>query len=141
MHLRLSLRRIIAVVAVMILCAILAWVYLGHAELTLYVSNQSRATDPVQIQVQVDGTLVVNRDFTFGTGHGWHEFTLSLRPGSHNIVVTSQNGQAELEQSFFVFWPHHWAVVDYWHNPAGHPVRPKSPCFSFHIQMYKLYFM
>jgi hypothetical protein len=50
---------------------------------TLYVSNQSFAIDPVDINVYFDDTLVVVRDFEVGSQHNWHEFEVVLTPGAH----------------------------------------------------------
>ena len=42
--------------------------------LTLYISNQSFAIDPVDIKVNIDGKPAVRGDFEVGSQHSWHEF-------------------------------------------------------------------
>jgi hypothetical protein len=115
--------------------AIAGWLLLGRAGLTLYVSNQSSAMDPVHIHVTVDGDPLADGDFAAEDFHAWHAFEVSLRPGWHRIVAVSENGDAELDSDFLIFWPRHWAVLDYWYRPRE-DVYPRTPRhFTFYISI------
>ena len=87
----------------------------GRADLVLWVSNQSFADDPVHIEVIVDGTKVVDRQFEVGSQHTWVQFPLALdRSGRHAIVARSDTGVA-WETTFRVpRGEQRYAVVEYW---------------------------
>jgi hypothetical protein len=117
------------------------WLVVVPTNLTLYISNQSSAIDPVDIQVEIDGRLVTNDQFNCRGGHNWRNFALPLRPGWHNIRARSAKGEAILQAKFSMFWSR-WAALDYWYTPAdptiGRPITPRQ--FSFHIQSTAMYF-
>jgi hypothetical protein len=116
------------------------WFALVPRDLTLYVSNQSSACDPIDIHIEIDGQLVADDTLNFGHGHAWKTFTLSLRPGWHTIVARSAKGEAVFQADFAMFWSR-WAELDYWCAP-GDPrfgQRPTAKHFSFDIQSHRLY--
>jgi hypothetical protein len=121
--------------------AIALWLALVPINLTLHVSNQSSAIDPVDIQVEIDGQLVANDHFYFRGGHNWKTFTLPLRPGWHSIHASSAKGESVLQAKVSIFWSR-WAALDYWYAPAdptvGRPITPKQ--FGFYIQNAPIYF-
>lgn len=82
-------------------------------EVVLYVSNQNRQTDPVDIRVTVDGKRVVNGKFELGSGHNWSTFKLSLQGGTHHIIANSEKGGASLDVVFEVHRKR-WLTLDYW---------------------------
>jgi hypothetical protein len=88
---------------------------------TLVVSNQSIKVSPVDIEVRVDGELVVSEEFEVGGGvreqHQWRELAFELEGGSHRIEVSSQRGDAALEDAFELDGPK-WAALAFW-SPAG----------------------
>jgi hypothetical protein len=91
---------------------IVLWFALVPINLTLYVGNQSSAIDPVDIQVEIDGRLVVNDLFPFGNGHTCKKLVLPVRPGWHRINARSVKGEAVFHTEFSTFWSR-WAVLDY----------------------------
>lgn len=84
---------------------------------TLYVSNQSLVVSPVDIEVRIDGEVVVVREFEVGSQtriqHQWHEFKVELESGPHRLEVSSQRGDARLEREFALDGPT-WATLGYW---------------------------
>jgi len=103
-----------------------------NGSFTLYVSNQSFAISPVDIQVEIDGEVVIREYFDVANQHNWKAFKLSLSPGQHKLKVSSVKGNAELSKEFDVT-DEHWAVVDYWYYPKSH-YNPTPKKLTFDIQ-------
>lgn len=99
-------------------------------QFTLYVSNQSFALSPVDIEIRVNGEVVVHDYFDVKNQHNWKQFTLALPPGPYTLNVSSRRGGAELTKDFVVK-DKHWAVVDYWYYPRSHYMpTPRKLTFS-----------
>lgn len=96
----------------------------------LYVSNQSFEIDPVDIEVRVDGRLVVSKDFNVGSQHNWESFRLSLPAGRHVLTARSKRGEAEIRQPFDVDG-NRWLVLDYWFYSKKYGNPPESRHFQF----------
>jgi hypothetical protein len=112
-----------------------------NGRFTLYVSNQSFAISPVDIQVEIDGEVVVREHFDVGNQHSWKAFTLNLSAGKHRLKVSSAKGEAELSEGFEVKGEH-WALISYWYYPKltrGAEPTPKQ--FTFTIQDEPIYFI
>jgi hypothetical protein len=121
-----------AVPAMLLLPAVLAlWLVLVPINLTLYVSNQSPTLDPVDIQVEIDGRVVVNDGFRAGGFHNWQRFVLPLRPGRHSITARTVKGESIVQSEFSMFWSR-WAVLDYWYHPDV-AWRKTPGHFSFYV--------
>jgi hypothetical protein len=91
----------------------------GVATLTLSVSNQSFADDPVRITVRIDGDVVVDDDFFVGSQHNWRTFDLAMTPGEHLVSLTSDTN-VESETTLAVRSDgHRWAVAAYWCQPSA----------------------
>ena len=86
---------------------------------TLYVCNQSLALSPIDIQVEIDGEVVVQEEFEVSHQLNWKTFDLKLSPGKHTINVSSEKGQAQLIEEFMVT-SEHGASVEYWYYPESH---------------------
>jgi hypothetical protein len=84
----------------------------------LYISNQSDAISPVDINVFVDGSLVANGLFDVGSQHSWQALPLKLSPGRHRIVAVSSKGHARLERVFEVD-DKLWVALAYWFYPRS----------------------
>lgn len=108
------------------------------ANFSLYVSNQSFAIDPVDIEILIDGEPAVTGDFFVEGQHNWHKFHFELAPGEHTLTAKSVTGDVDLERTFEVT-DRHWAVVDFWYYPDSH-YEPTPPSLSFHIQDEPIYF-
>lgn len=91
------------------------------ANFVLHVSNQSLALEKVDLQIRIDGKILVDEEFHVGEGeslaHNWKTFYLDVADGSHKLEVVSKQGGAKLEHSFEKKGKR-WAVVDYWFRPA-----------------------
>ena len=79
----------------------------------IYVSNQMGKVNPVNIKVSIDQKTIVNGDFSNDGGYSWTPFKTSMKDGGHQIVVTSDNGDAGLDVIFEVDKPL-WLVISYW---------------------------
>jgi len=107
----------------------------------LYVSNQSFAISPVDIEVFLDGKRVVDGSFEVGSQHTIEVFVLKLSPGRHKIVAESSKGHAKLEQDFEVT-AKTWAALDFWYYPKM--VGGAGPCprhFTLDVSQEPIYFL
>jgi hypothetical protein len=105
----------------------------GEATLTLLVSNQSFADDPVRITVRIDGVLVVDDDFFVGSQHNWRTFDLAVTPGDHLVSLTSDTNVESETTLAIPSDGHRWAAAAYWYQPSA-PTDTGAPVtgeFSF----------
>jgi hypothetical protein len=85
--------------------------------LTLLVSNQSFADDPVRITISIDGDVVVDDEFSVGMQDNWIAFEVRLPPGNHELTMRSSTGvEADAEVSIPAAG-HRWASAAYWNSP------------------------
>jgi hypothetical protein len=95
----------------------------------LLVSNQSFAVDPVDIEISVDGEVVVRENFEVAGDqppqHNWREFHLRLEPGTHSLTATANDG-AELETTFEVTGDHTLAVAHWADESRAAGTEPKA---------------
>jgi hypothetical protein len=110
-----------------------------EGNLTLYVSNQSSEIDPVDIEILIDGEVVIDRDFAVEGGHNWSGVVLRLLPGTHTLLIRSHKGKASMERSFEVTG-RHWAVINYWYHSGLHGT-PTPKQFEFYISDKVIKFM
>lgn len=87
-----------------------------NGKFVLYVSNQSNAIDPVNINIRIDDTLAIEQNFEWKGGHNWKQFKFDLANGMHNIRAESQNGNASLGKDINI-QDSLWVVVNYWYYP------------------------
>ncbi len=80
---------------------------------TIYVSNQTGELDPVNIMPSVDHRNIVNGNFSSGSGHNWSGYKLALKEGEHQLIVTSDNGDAGLDVVFVLDKPLS-LIITYW---------------------------
>jgi hypothetical protein len=96
---------------------------------TLLVSNQSFAVDPVEIEIAVDGEVVVRDAFEVAGDqppqHNWREYHPRLQPGTHRLVATANDG-AELETTFEVAGDHTIAVAHWTEQSSAAGTEPKG---------------
>lgn len=94
----------------------------GQANFVLYVSNQSLTLRNVDLEIRVDGRVLIAEDFDVGEGedlaHNWKTFYLDVPDGAHELRAVSRKGDARLEHPF-VMQGKRWAVIDYWFKPAS----------------------
>jgi hypothetical protein len=99
---------------------------------TLYVSNQSFDIKRVDIQIKIDGIVVVSNYFEVGNQHNWKGFLLSLPKGTHTIEIHSDQEDTNLSETFDIK-DKHWAVVDFWYASKSRS-SPTKKKFTFTIQ-------
>jgi hypothetical protein len=88
--------------------------------LTLLVSNQSFADDPVRIAISIDGDVVVDDEFSVGMQDNWITFEVRLPPGNHELTMRSSTGvEADVALSIAA-GAHRWASVAYWYSSPEH---------------------
>ncbi|MDH5502572.1 MAG: hypothetical protein OEY98_00925 [Acidimicrobiia bacterium] len=91
---------------------------IGSNEVLLYVSNQSYEDPDIQINVTIDGEVVVDDRFLVDNQHNWVPYLLRLSPGKHLLRAESSTG-ATFEGPFETLpGQPRWAVLDYW-NESG----------------------
>ena len=95
----------------------------------LYVSNQSFDIDPVNIQVYIDGEMIVDGTFRVESQHTWILFDLELEPGEHTLRAVGNNGDAELAETFNIS-DEHWGAVGFWASPTD----AQEPMFTFDVE-------
>lgn len=75
-----------------------------NANITLLASNQSFDVNPVDIEILIDGRVVVQDEFNVEGDqppqHNWQQYQLRLDDGSHSLVAKSDKGQAQLKTTF-----------------------------------------
>ncbi|MCL4847743.1 MAG: hypothetical protein KJ066_14485 [Acidobacteria bacterium] len=73
---------------------------------TLRVSNQSFAVNPVDIAIAIDGEPLVRAELDVAgeqpAQHNWQTFRYRLPEGRHSLVASSTRGRARLETNFEV---------------------------------------
>jgi hypothetical protein len=84
---------------------------------TVLVSNQSFDVNPVDVEICIDGRVVVQDMFDVQGDqlpqHNWQQYHLRLDKGSHSLVARSEKGQAQLNTTFEV--PDvHTVTIAYW---------------------------
>lgn len=88
--------------------------------LTLLVSNQSFADDPVRITISIDGDVVVDDEFSVGMQDNWIAFEVRLPPGNHELTMRSSTGVEADAEVLIPAGGHRWANVAYWYSPPDH---------------------
>lgn len=63
-----------------------------------FVSNQSLAVDPSNIEVGFDGRQILQRELRTGTQHTWERATISVPPGKHTVTVREAKTQTHRSQ-------------------------------------------
>lgn len=71
---------------------------------TLLVSNQSFDVNPVDIEISIDGRVVVRGEFDVSgeqpPQHNWARYPMQLEDGSHRLTASSKTGRARLDTNF-----------------------------------------
>lgn len=108
----------------------------SEQHLTLHVSNQSFADDPVEITVAIDGDEVVHDRFFVEGQHTWITYELAFTAGTHEVVITSDTGARQNATLDLPPDGERWAVVNYWYDEpdAERPgTDPAQRSISFQI--------
>lgn len=108
-----------------------------NGNFTLYVSNQNLEVNRVDIQIKIDGKLVVSEFFKVGNRHR-KSFALSLPKGTHTLDVRSDQEDVNLTKQFEIK-DKHWGVVNFWYNLENHDPKT-SKHFIFMIEDKPIYF-
>jgi hypothetical protein len=96
---------------------------------TLLVSNQSFDIDPVDIEISIDGQVIVQDEFDVQGDqlpqHNWQQYHLRLNDGLHSLVVKSEKGQAEQQAKFAVAGAHSCTIA-FWYDHRSSRSKPKG---------------
>jgi hypothetical protein len=114
---------------------------------TLYVSGTSTVINRVDIQIRIDGKVVVAEYFDIRSRksmrrmhHHHKRFVLSLPKGPHTIDIHSDQESINLKESFTIT-DRHWATVGFWYFPEGNYTDSTTPKgFFFRIQDKRIIF-
>ena len=87
-----------------------------HADLHLWVSNQSYLDDPVVLTIDIDGQLVTSQPFEVKHQHHWVLFPLEIPAGSHIVHVVSDTGVTRTQPFTLPAGLRRYAVIDYWND-------------------------
>jgi hypothetical protein len=91
------------------------------SDLTLLISNQSFDINPVDIEIKIDGEVVVKDNFNVQQGqlsqHNWQQYHLQLSRGSHQLVATSKKGKAQLQTELKIEAAQ-TSMIAYWKNQS-----------------------
>jgi hypothetical protein len=101
-------------------------------DFTLLVSSESSAIDPIDVRIEIDGSLVVSDYIFAGDHHTYIPFRLSLPRGDHRIRISSVKGGAELSARFNLS-DQDVGVATYWYRPDSH-YNPTPRKFDFRVQ-------
>lgn len=91
------------------------------APLHLYVSNQSFAVDPVDVDVFVDGVKLVTGDFLVGNQHTFVRFDFQAATTKHTLRAVTQKGGVERTEPVDVPASGRWVVVMFWSDGQAAP--------------------
>ncbi len=98
--------------------------------LHLFVSNQSSALDPVDIDIAIDGVPAVEGEFRVEGSHNWYRFDFYLAAGEHVVSAETEVGEVSMTWDFAIAADEHWAVIDFWLDSE----RGAQPYFSWDLQ-------
>ena len=126
-----KIKTIIAFMTMMVLVEC-DYAKLPNIQFTLYISNQSLAIDSVDIQVEIDGEMVVSDNFYIGSAHTFVPFELSLEQGMHKIDIWTVRGDADLSTEFELV-DHDTGVIMDWYHPKSY-FNSTPPKFDFLTQ-------
>lgn len=95
-------------------------------KLTLMVRNHNSTVDPVDIKVTLDGRVIIDENFKYGStikvgggvevpapGLDWKQLPLKLAVGQHQVKAVSARGDAVLETDFTTTDKDGWASLEY----------------------------
>ena len=85
----------------------------------IYVSNQSFDIATVDVKIMIDDKIYISGDFEVRDQHEYVSYRFELVPGSHNIKVESEAGEAMYEGEFEIVDSAR-AVVEFWYYPETH---------------------
>jgi len=84
---------------------------------TLYISNQDRSTDPLDVRVLLDGAPIIRASIAIGQIHPSYEaYHFNWQPGVHELRIESTRVSAKLVSKVEVK-AKHWVSVLYGYPP------------------------
>ncbi len=90
----------------------------GAGNLGIIVSNQSFEIDAVDVHVRIDGKVAISDVFLVEGQHTFIDYTFDIRPGLHQLSVTTAAGEAQLEAQIETTTSKRWATIMYWYYPT-----------------------
>jgi hypothetical protein len=93
-----------------------------NGNFTLYITNESTATVPVDIAISFDGVRAIQDQFGIPgerrTPRSYVTYTFQLSPGKHRLTATAANGRTSVSQEFDITGKH-WAALTYGASPKS----------------------
>ena len=108
--------------------------------LTLSVSNQSSAEDPIELAITIDGFRAVAGQFAWQGGHNWIEYELPLSIGRHDITIATPEGVTRRATFEIPDNGQLWGVVNYWYAPAGATSSGTDRAIEFRTDTERIFF-
>ena len=104
-----------------------------NTNFTMFVSNQQRNIDPVDLSIFIDGKLIVSDEYYIGNMHNWIRYDINQTIGKHTIIVTSISGNYAINSTFEIK-DKLWLVIDFWteneyHSPITISQNDHEPMF------------
>jgi len=106
--------------------------------LTLYLSNESSERGPIDIQLFIDGQLMVDTILEYKF-HTRSRFGFTIEKGDHQVQLVSQSGEAILEKKITIV-EKHWMAIWYFYTTGKKGGAVIDPVFSFKFQDHPIYF-
>lgn len=97
----------------------------NYRNFTLYISNQNRWFDPVNITVRLGGTVIIEDTFYYADeygheAHNWIEYVFNVSCGPHMIEGYSNAPDASFNDSIMIS-ANSYGVIDYFGKGANYP--------------------
>jgi len=91
----------------------------ASGNLEIIVSNQSFEIDAVDVHIRIDGKVAISDVFHVEGQHTFVAHTFQVAPGSHELAIETDVGDAELTASIETTADKRWATVMFWYYPEG----------------------
>jgi hypothetical protein len=103
----------------------------------LYVKNQSMERPVIDLEVRLDGKLLVQGEFR-NEMHVNRQFQYKLSAGTHELTAVSKKGEARFEGKVTITG-RHWAALEYFYA-SGRKGIEQAPKIQFRMQDEEIFF-
>lgn len=101
---------VIISILLLVIITEVTWYYKQNGNLILYVSNELDSSDTIEIKILVDDTLVFFGSLSSEYLDNYVIVPLDRRIGQHKLTVNVNNGDAILEEQYFLL-PVRWIMA------------------------------
>lgn len=99
------------------------------SDVYFYIRTNANKPTPVDIQIAIDGDIVVQD--AFETDNVFTRYHFRLPQGQHHLVAESERGQARIEEDIFVHSTLHVGIA-YWYAEPGSLLPELPPQLTLH---------